>query len=37
MHNYTYLWLKQGGRASARDVAQTFADIFLRGIGSDRD
>ncbi len=32
MHNYTYLWLKQGGPASARDVAQTFADIFTRGI-----
>jgi AcrR family transcriptional regulator len=36
MHNYTYLWMKQGGRASARDVAQTFAAIFVRGIGSDR-
>jgi len=34
MHNYTYLWLKAGGRLSARDVAQPFADIFLRGIGS---
>ena len=33
MHNYTYLWLKPGGRVSARDVAQPFADIFLRGIG----
>ncbi len=37
MHNYTYLWLKSGGRASARDVAQHFADIFVRGIGSGRD
>ena len=34
MHNYTYLWLKAGGRMSARDVAQPFADIFLRGIGT---
>jgi AcrR family transcriptional regulator len=34
MHNYTYLWLKAGGRVSARDVAQPFADIFLRGIGA---
>jgi AcrR family transcriptional regulator len=34
MHNYTYLWLKAGGRLSARDVAQPFADIFLRGIGT---
>jgi AcrR family transcriptional regulator len=33
MHNYTYLWLKRGGPVSARDVAQPFADIFLRGIG----
>ena len=32
MHNYTYLWLKAGGRLSARDVAQPFADIFMRGI-----
>ena len=32
MHNYTYLWLKPGGRVSARDVAQPFADIFIRGI-----
>jgi TetR/AcrR family transcriptional regulator, cholesterol catabolism regulator len=34
MHNYTYLWLKADGRLSARDVAQPFADIFLRGIGN---
>ena len=34
MHNYTYLWLKAGGRVSARDVAKPFADIFLRGIAS---
>jgi TetR/AcrR family transcriptional regulator, cholesterol catabolism regulator len=32
MHNYTYLWLKAGGRLSARDVAAPFADIFRRGI-----
>jgi AcrR family transcriptional regulator len=32
MHNYTYLWLKPGGRLSARDAARPFADIFLRGI-----
>jgi AcrR family transcriptional regulator len=35
MHNYTYLWLKPGGRRSARDVAQRFADLFIRGITSD--
>jgi AcrR family transcriptional regulator len=34
MHNYTYLWLKAGGRMSARDVAQPFADIFLGGIAA---
>ena len=32
MHNYTYLWLKAGGRLSARDVARPFAEIFIRGI-----
>jgi AcrR family transcriptional regulator len=32
MHNYTYLWLKPGGRLSARDVAKPFADIFMGGI-----
>jgi TetR/AcrR family transcriptional regulator, cholesterol catabolism regulator len=32
MHNYTYLWLKSGGRVSARDVAKPFADIFIHGI-----
>src|SRR3954469_13183551 len=34
MHNYTYLWLKAGGRVSARDVAQPFAEIFIRGIAT---
>jgi AcrR family transcriptional regulator len=32
MHNYTYLWLKPGGRLSANSVAQPFAEIFMRGI-----
>jgi len=32
MHNYTYLWLKAGGRLSARDVAEPFAEIFMHGI-----
>lgn len=35
MHNYTYLWLKAGGRFSARDVAKPFAEIFLRGIRAE--
>ena len=34
MHNYTYLWLKRGGRLSARDAARPFADIFLQGISA---
>jgi AcrR family transcriptional regulator len=34
MHNYTYLWLRPGGRLSARDVAKPFAEIFLRGIAA---
>jgi len=34
MHNYTYLWLRAGGRLTARDVAQPFAQIFLNGIGN---
>ena len=34
MHNYTYLWLKPGGRLSARAVAHPFAEIFMRGITS---
>jgi AcrR family transcriptional regulator len=37
MHNYTYLWLKAGGRVSARDVAKPFADIFIRGIARSTD
>ena len=36
MHNYTYLWLKPGGRLSARDVAEPFASIFLDGIAAPR-
>jgi len=32
MHNYTYLWLKPGGRLTARDVGKPFAEIFMRGI-----
>ena len=35
MHNYTYLWMKPGGRLSARDVAKPFADLFIRGIATD--
>jgi len=34
MHNYTYLWLKPGGRLQARSVAKPFADIFMHGIAN---
>lgn len=37
MHNYTYLWLRPGGRLSARNVAKPFADLFLRGISADAE
>jgi AcrR family transcriptional regulator len=32
MHNYTYLWLKADGRLSAKQVAASFADIFVWGV-----
>jgi AcrR family transcriptional regulator len=32
MHNYTYLWLKPGGKLTANKVAQPFADLFIKGI-----
>jgi AcrR family transcriptional regulator len=34
MHNYTYLWLRAGGRFSVQDVAHSFADIFVRGVAN---
>jgi len=36
MHNYTYLWLKPGGRLTAKDVAEPFAAIFTRGIATPK-
>jgi hypothetical protein len=35
MHNYTYLWLRPGGKFSARDVAQPFSELFVHGIARD--
>jgi AcrR family transcriptional regulator len=32
MHNHAYLWLHPDGKWSARDVAASFADLFLDGI-----
>jgi TetR/AcrR family transcriptional regulator, cholesterol catabolism regulator len=34
MHNYTYLWLKPGGRLDARSIAHPFSEIFMRGIAT---
>lgn len=36
MHNYTYLWLKAGGKLSARDVAKPFGEIFMHGIANPK-
>jgi AcrR family transcriptional regulator len=35
MHNYTYLWLRPGGRFSARDVARPFSELFVHGLARD--
>ncbi|HXY93614.1 MAG TPA: TetR/AcrR family transcriptional regulator [Acidimicrobiia bacterium] len=32
MHNYTYLWFRSSGPLSAREVAERWAEIFMRGI-----
>ena len=37
MHNYTYLWLRPGGRLSARSVAKPFSEIFMQGICSPKN
>ncbi|MBL7502353.1 TetR family transcriptional regulator [Frankia sp. CNm7] len=34
MHNYTYLWLRPGGRVGVPDLAAQYADIFVRGISA---
>lgn len=34
MHNYTYLSLRAGGRFSVKEVAKSFADIFILGIAT---
>src|ERR1022692_1503989 len=36
MHNYTYLSLRAGGRFSVKEVAKSFADIFVWGIATRR-
>jgi len=32
MHNYTYLWLRSGGRYSPKELAASYADIFVWGV-----
>jgi AcrR family transcriptional regulator len=32
MHNYTYLWMRAGGRFSVKELAATYADIFVWGV-----
>jgi AcrR family transcriptional regulator len=32
MHNYTYLWLELDGHLSARDIAEPFHELIMRGI-----
>jgi AcrR family transcriptional regulator len=34
MHNYTYLWLRGGGRYSVKELAANYADIFVWGVSS---
>jgi Tetracyclin repressor-like, C-terminal domain len=34
MHNHVYLWLRAGGHFSVKDVAKSFADIFVWGIAT---
>ena len=32
MHNYTYLWMRSGGRLSVKELASAYADIFVWGV-----
>ena len=34
MHNYTYLSLRAGGHFSVKEVAKSYADIFVLGIAT---
>lgn len=34
MHNYTYLWLRPDGDLGASEIAERYADVFLKGIAS---
>jgi TetR/AcrR family transcriptional regulator, cholesterol catabolism regulator len=37
MYNYTYLWMNKGGPLTTRQVAESFADIFIRGVATITD
>jgi hypothetical protein len=32
MHNYSYLWMKPGGKMQPEEVAQYFCEVLFRGI-----
>jgi TetR/AcrR family transcriptional regulator, cholesterol catabolism regulator len=32
MHNYTYLWMRAGGRVTVPELAAQYADIFIHGV-----
>jgi TetR/AcrR family transcriptional regulator, cholesterol catabolism regulator len=34
MHNYTYLSLRAGGHLSVKDVAKSYAEIFILGVAT---
>jgi hypothetical protein len=36
MHNYTYLWMRSGSGVhfSVKEVAKSFADVFIWGIAT---
>lgn len=34
MYNYTYLSLRAGGHLSVKDVAKSYAEIFILGVAT---
>ena len=34
MHNYSYLWLREGGRLTPEEVGDRFCDVILAGLES---
>jgi len=35
MHNYSYLWLREGGRLDPEELADVFVDLLLGGLALD--